>query len=225
MECQRNKQKRIARSIFVRERPQTPTSSSSDVGSGEAEVRTDPKFLSQEAKWLMVPCKEIDSMEERLGLRGREGRWATQWLSLGTKFSIPVGITGKWWLKNLDWKKNPLELKVKRLDEEGRPWRMHQNVAGKQQKQAQAKVLRTKAMGPIYRFFRLIIWLRSPFLKQNLSWGSEYKIEVELDTWRKPTNPLAHGAVRKAQSWMMPQEARNKNTPSQQQEVWGKDLP
>lgn len=54
-------------------------------------------------------------------------------------------------------KKNPLELKVKRLDEEDRPWRMHQNVAGKQQKQAQAKVLRTKAMGPIYRFFRLII--------------------------------------------------------------------
>ena len=54
-------------------------------------------------------------------------------------------------------KKTPLELKVKRLDEEGRPWRMHQNVAGKQQKQAQAKVLRTKAMGPIYRFFRLII--------------------------------------------------------------------
>ena len=51
MECQRNKQKkRIARSIFVGERPQTPTSSSSDVGSGEAEVRTDPKFLSQEAK-------------------------------------------------------------------------------------------------------------------------------------------------------------------------------
>ena len=54
-------------------------------------------------------------------------------------------------------KKNPLELKVKRLDEEGRPWRMHQNVAGKQQKQIQAKMLRTKAMGPIYRFFRLII--------------------------------------------------------------------
>lgn len=54
-------------------------------------------------------------------------------------------------------KKNPLELKVKRLDEEGRPWRMHWNVAGKQQKQDQAKVLRTKAIGPIYRFFRLII--------------------------------------------------------------------
>lgn len=52
------------------ERPQTPTSSSSDVGSGEAEVRTDPKFLSQEAKGLMVPCKEMDSMEERLGLAG-----------------------------------------------------------------------------------------------------------------------------------------------------------
>ena len=54
-------------------------------------------------------------------------------------------------------KKKPLELKVKRLDEEGRPWRMHQNVAGKQQKQIQAKMLRTKAMGPIYRSFILII--------------------------------------------------------------------
>ena len=163
MECQRNKQKRSARSRFVGERPQTPTSSSSDVGSGEAEVRTDPKFLSQEAKWLMVLCKEMDRMEERLILRGKEGRWATQWLSLGTKFSISVGITGKLWLKNLDWKKNPLELKVKRLDEEGRPWRMHQNVAGKQQKQTQAKVLITKAMGPIYRFFQTHYLTAEPF--------------------------------------------------------------
>lgn len=79
MECQRNKQKkrRARRSRFVGERPQTPTSSSSDVGSGEAEVRTDRKFLSQEAKRLMVPCKEMDSMEERLGLKGKEGRGAT----------------------------------------------------------------------------------------------------------------------------------------------------
>ena len=102
---------------------------------------------------------------------------------------------------------------------------MHWNVAGKQQKQDQAKVLRTKAIGPIYRFFRLIIWLQSPFLKQNLSWGSECKLEVELVTWRKPTNPLAHGEVRKAQSWMTSQEAGSKITPSQQQEVWGKELP
>ena len=116
MECQRNKQKkRSARSRFVGERPQTPTSSSSDVGSGEAEVRTDPKFLSQEAKWLMVLCKEMDRMEERLILRGKEGRWATQWLSLGTKFSISVGITGKWWLKNLDWKKKSTRVKGEKI--------------------------------------------------------------------------------------------------------------
>lgn len=44
-------------------------------------------------------------------------------------------------------KKSPEE-KVRRADEEGRPWRTHQNTEGKQKKQVQAKALRTIATGP-----------------------------------------------------------------------------
>ena len=44
-------------------------------------------------------------------------------------------------------KKSPEE-KVRRADEEGRAWRMHQNTEGKQKKQVQAKALRTRTMGP-----------------------------------------------------------------------------